>query len=301
MTNLTASVQFFNRYTQTIEQEAIYGEAYLKWAYETRLGALSRWAFIKRPLFSHWYGWRMNQFNSAKRITPFIEKYHLNPDEWEKKPDEYKSFNDFFTRKLKSHARPIDNTPNTIVFPADGRHMAFQNVNDITHVFVKGQKFNLEALIGKKSLAKKYQNGSLLLSRLCPVDYHRFHFPCEGTPSEPKLIKGNLLSVNPIALRKHLSIFWENKRFITLIQTPQLGQIIYIEIGATCVGSVSQTYIPHTSIKKGDEKGYFNFGGSSTILLFEPEKIQFSKDLLQSSSQQLELYAKMGDIAGYFL
>ena len=291
-------IQFVNRYTGLVETEAVYGEAYLRWAYETRLGAFSRWALLKRPLFSKWYGWRMNQAKSRKRVAPFIEKYGLDPAEWAAAPESYESFNSFFIRALKPEARPIVPSDEVIVFPADGRHLAFPDASKISQVFVKGQRFDIKALINDAALAKNYEAGSLLLSRLCPVDYHRFHFPAAGIPSPARMIEGPLSSVNPIALRKHLSIFWENKRALTILDTPNLGRILCFEIGATCVGSITQSYTPNARVEKGAEKGYFRFGGSSTLLIFEPGRITFDEDLLQASAKGLELYAKMGDQAG---
>ena len=137
-----------------------------------------------------------------------------------------------------------------------------------------------------------------MLSRLCPVDYHRFHFPVTGTPGPTRLINGPLFSVSPIALGRNLSYLWENKRTITKIKTESLGTVLMLEIGATCVGTIEQTYQPDTPIHKGDEKGYFAFGGSSTIILFEPGKITLAKDLLEKSAQQIETYAKIGDSMG---
>jgi phosphatidylserine decarboxylase len=147
-------------------------------------------------------------------------------------------------------------------------------------------------------LATQFAKGSVLISRLCPVDYHRFHFPCAGTPSAPRLINGPLYSVSPIALRRRPTILWENKRLVTVLETETLGRVLLLEIGATCVGAVTQTYAAGTSVKKGDEKGYFSFGGSSTITLFEPGKVRFSEDLLHHSVEGRELYARMGQPAG---
>src|SRR5690606_11137407 len=140
--------------------------------------------------------------------------------------------------------------------------------------------------------------GTLIFSRLCPVDYHRFHFPVAGIPSAPKLIKGSLYSVNPIALRDRLAYVWENKRMLTEIVTEGFGTVLFLEIGATCVGSIIQTYEPDKAVSKGDEKGYFQFGGSSTIVIFEKDRISLDSDILTQSSIPRELYARMGDRMG---
>ncbi|HSH93594.1 MAG TPA: phosphatidylserine decarboxylase, partial [Roseimicrobium sp.] len=205
---------------------------------------------------------------------------------------------DFFYRKLKPGARPVDTTPDSVVFPADGRHLGFQDASTIQGVFVKGQRFDVASLIGDAALAKRFEHGTLVLSRLCPVDYHRFHFTAAGKVSETRLIEGPLYSVNPIALRQRLSYLWENRRTITRLFTERFGEVLLIEIGATNVGSIVQTFQAGNDVAKGAEKGYFRFGGSSTITIFEPGRIALAKDLVENSLQCRELYAKVGDGMG---
>lgn len=291
-------IQFYNRHTQALETEHIYGERYLKWIYNTSFGNLSLWGLVKRKIFSQWYGKRMNHPKSAKKILPFLKTYNLDPSEYLKAPEEFKHFNDFFYRKLKPDARPIDNGDHHLVFPADGRHLAFQNLSNTPHIFAKGQSFDLVTLFQDAKLAERYRSGSLLISRLCPVDYHRFHFPTSGIPSPTKLINGYLASVSPIALRKNLSILWQNKRTLTHLATESWGKIVYMEIGATCVGGIAQTFKPHQHVLKGEEKGYFRFGGSMTMLFFEPGMIHFAEDLQKYSQEGIEVYARMGEFAG---
>lgn len=233
--------------------------------------------------------------SSCKKIAPFISKYQLNPDEFALGTSDFKSFNDFFYRKLKPEARPIDGSSSVVVFPADGRHLCIPRIAESQGLFVKGQMFSLRELLGDDRLFQKFESGSLLLSRLCPVDYHRFHFPTSGTPGCTKLIRGPLYSVNPIALRQNINILATNKRCITELQSELFGSVLLIEVGATCVGSICQTFETGKSVAKGDEKGFFQFGGSSTITIFEPNRIRFDDDLVFHSSQQREVFAHMGD------
>lgn len=289
-----APISFYNRYTASHEQEAIYGEAPLRFVYENPFGRGLLELLVKRGWFSRWYGWRMSRPESRRRIAPFIVNYGLDAAEFADPVDSFRSFNEFFYRKLKPEARPI--AADGVVFPADGRHLGFQNVADVPGVFVKGQRFDIPALLGDAALAARYREGTLVLSRLCPVDYHRFHFPCAGTPGAPRLINGPLYSVSPVALRRRLAYLWENKRVLTELTTPDLGTVLVIEIGATNVGSIVQTFAPGQHVAKGGEKGYFKFGGSSTITLFEPGKVKLADDLLAHSAEQRELYARMGDV-----
>ena len=289
-------IKYLNRETGEIETEQVYGEGFLRWAYGNPLGKLALHSFVKRPFFSKWYGNRMNAPKTTAKIPPFLETYGLDADDFEKTPQEFTSFNDFFYRKLKPGARPLDEAP--IVLPADGRHLGFAKASEIENVFVKGQKFSVAGLLGSDELAKKYQDGPLLLSRLCPVDYHRFHFPCAGIPGRTRVLNGPLFSVSPLALRQKLSYLWENKRTVTELVTKEFGTIMCMEIGATCVGSIHQTFTPSQEVEKGAEKGYFAFGGSSTLLMFEPGSVTLADDLIVSSNQMIELYAKVGTRAG---
>jgi len=289
-------IKYLNRENGQVETEQVYGEGFLRWAYGNPLGKLALHSFVKRPFFSKWYGRKMDQPKTAERVAPFLKTYGLGDEDFIKKPSEFTSFNDFFYRELKPEARPLADAP--IVFPADGRHLGFAKASGIEDVFVKGQKFDLAGLLGSVALARKYEKGSLLLSRLCPVDYHRFHFPCAGVPGATRLIEGPLFSVSPLALRQRLSYLWENKRTITELLTEDFGTVICMEIGATCVGTIKQTFTPGQAVEKGAEKGYFAFGGSSTLLLFEPGKVALDQDLLETSARQIELYAKVRTSAG---
>lgn len=299
MSQPTSPIQFLNRHTGAIETEAVYGEGFLRFVYENPLGALPLHALVKRGFFSRWYGWRMDQPSSRARVSCFIERYGVDWSEFEKSPGEFTSFNDFFARKLKPGARPIDARDDAIVFPADGRHLAISDATVGGDFFVKGVRFDVAALLGDAELAARFAKGSVLISRLCPLDYHRFHFSCDGTPGALRLINGPLYSVSPIALRRRPTILWENKRFIAVLKTESLGDVLLLEIGATCVGSVTQTYAPGKAVRKGDEKGFFRFGGSSFITIFEPGRVRFADDLLEHSAAGREVYAKMGEAAAF--
>ncbi len=288
-------ILFFDRYSQSVQTEKVYGDQALRWTYGTAAGRLSLSLLVKRAIFSKWYGWRMDKRASAAKIAPFIEHYNLNASEFVLDVRDFANFNEFFYRKLKPEARPVDPDPSLAVFPADGRHLCIPDLSSTDGLFVKGMMFSLAELLDDRKLADRYASGSLLLSRLCPVDYHRFHFPVSGIPGRTRPIKGPLYSVNPIALRQNIRILSTNKRCITELQTEAFGTVLLIEVGATCVGSIEQTFAPEVMVNKGDEKGYFRFGGSSTITIFEPDRIQFDRDLIENSLQHREVYARIGD------
>ena len=291
-------IRYYHRAKKTVETEQVYGEAWLRWTYESAPGRLALHALFKRSLVSRFYGWRMSRAFSAQGVLPFIVDYNLDVDEFAKKPYSFKSFNDFFYRALRPGARPIAHGDRVAVLPADGRHLAFQHVDGTAGFYAKGQRFDLKSFLGNPALAGEFAGGSLLISRLCPVDYHRFHFPVSGTPGEPRLINGFLYSVSPIALRQDLAYLWENKRMVTLIESPVFGRVAVVEIGATMVGSIFESFIPGRAVAKGDEKGLFKFGGSCVVTIFQPGKIKFDADLVKQSADGLEVYARMGEPLG---
>lgn len=294
-------IVFFDRYKGKPCVERVYGDKYMRWTYGTLAGKIALAAVVKRAWFSRWYGWRMNRPASRRKIKPFIEEYGLDSREFTCKPEDFESFNAFFSRSLKPEARPVDSDPATVVFPADGRHLCVPDLSRCDGLLVKGEMFDLQSLLGDADLALEYANGSLLLSRLCPVDYHRFHFPVAGLAGPARLLNGPLYSVNPIALCQNIHILSTNKRTLSVLETESLGKVLLMEIGATNVGSICQTYEANSTVSKGEEKGYFRFGGSSTITLFEPGRVQFDEDLLANSAEKRELYAKMGDRFGRIL
>ena len=298
-------IRFINRSTGQEETEKVLGERWLRWVYETAPGRLALHAVVKRSLLSHYFGWRMNWTYSAQKILPFIVDYNLDADEFAKSPLLYRTFNEFFFRALKPEARPIAAGDDVAVLPADGRHLAFQNFDTAEGFYVKGEKFRMSTLLGEdmlpdgsRELLNRYRGGSMLISRLCPVDYHRFHFPAAGKAGPYHMLNGYLYSVSPIALRQNTRFLIQNKRVLTTLNTERFGQVLIVEVGATMVGSIRQSYVPGRQVAKGEEKGYFKFGGSCVITLFEPGRIQLDQDLVDNSSRQLETYAKMGERLG---
>lgn len=300
MPSAAAPIRFLNRATRQVETEAVYGEKWLRWTYETAPGRLALGLVVRRALLSRYWGWKMSQASSARRVLPFIVDYGLNVDEFAKSPFTYKSFNDFFSRALKPGARPIaaPGDERVAVLPADGRHLAFQDVDAAAGFYAKGQRFDLAAFLGDAELARSFAGGAMVISRLCPVDYHRFHFPVSGQPTEPRLVNGWLYSVSPIALRRNLAYLWENKRAVTLVESPAFGRVAVCEIGATMVGSIVPTHLADRPARKGDEKGWFRFGGSCVVTIFPPGRIRIDADLVASTADQVEVYAKMGERLG---
>jgi len=293
-----APIEFFNRHTGLVETESVYGEAFLRWAYGNPLGRLTVAVAVKRLWFSRWYGWRMDRSASREKVAPFIHDYAVDVAEFAADVDSYGSFNEFFYRKLKPSARPIVAGESVAAFPADGRHLAIADVSAADSFYINGQRFDLAKFLGSAELAAEFEGGSMLISRLCPVDYHRFHFPVAGQPGVARMLSGSLRSVSPLALRRKLSILWENRRMITEVASDAFGKMIVMEVGATCVGGMHQTYQAGSQVEQGAAKGYFSFGGSCVTTVYKPGAIRFDNDLLDQAALGREVYAKMGEQCG---
>lgn len=289
-------IKYVNRKTGNVEVEKVAGEGYLKWLYYNPIGQLATKTIVKNRFLSEFYGKKMKSPDSKFDIPAFVVKFDINLDESQEQY--FDSFNDFFIRKLKPEARPIDNTENSLVSPADGKILAFPNLSDTTSFFIKGKKFDLEKFFEGKDIYKNFIDGTMLIIRLCPTDYHRYHFPVDGLAGEDVRIEGDYLSVSPYAVKQNIDIYFNNKRSYSVIESEKFGKVVMAEIGATMVGSIIQTYKKVSQVKKGDEKGYFEFGGSTTILFFEKGKVQIDEDILKNSKNALETSVLMGEKIG---
>ncbi|NEP06170.1 MAG: phosphatidylserine decarboxylase [Okeania sp. SIO2G4] len=286
-----------NRQTGEINTEKVFSEKTLRWLYENPLGFTINNYLLNNYLFCYLYGKLQDLPSSRKKINKLINQYQINLEEIELSIDKYKNFNAFFSRKLKPNARHFIKDKNIFCSPGDGKILVYPQLEEKVKIPVKGSFITLESLLNCKATARKYINGSAIILRLAPADYHRFHFPDDGEASRAKTIKGQYHSVNPIALNKVPNLFCLNKRSVTELKSSNFGKIAYIEIGAITIGSIIQTYIPGM-ITKGQEKGYFQYGGSTIVLLFESKKISFDEDLIQDSSKNLEVQVLAGTQIG---
>ena len=292
-------IYYIDRKTGEKKKETVAGDRLLNWTYDTRAGKSLLELFIKRRLFSTIMGTYMDLPLSKKRITSFIEELELDVNEADReKAEEYLNFNDFFARKLKPGARKIDKRQDSFVSPADGRVLAYAGIDIKELIQVKGFVYSLAELFSNDTLAKEYEGGTCIVVRLCPADYHRFHFPAAGVAGKSKAIKGQYYSVSPIALGKVANIYCQNKREYTIFESEDFAEIVLMEVGATCVGSIIQTYEAGSTVNKGDEKGYFKFGGSTTILFVKKGMLKVDEDILKNTEAGIETRVLMGEKIG---
>ncbi|MCH9633932.1 MAG: Phosphatidylserine decarboxylase proenzyme 2 [Chlamydiae bacterium] len=292
---------YIERSSGETKEEKVYGFFFVNLLYGSYplsgiFGTLLQ-AIAKLPFISTLYGKIQRLAITKRKIQPFIDQYKINMEEAATQANHFCSFNDFFIRKLKKSARPIPKDATTAIIPADGRYLFIPNLSNQDGFYVKGKKFSLKSFLQDDHLAERYEKGLMIIARLCPTDYHRFHFPCACFPEKPKLINGFLNSVNLSSLKHNIHVFSENKRMLTLLNTENFGLVVYAEVGAVCVGAIEQTFNFGKKQSKGDEKGYFAFGGSSLVLLFEPNRLHLEQDLLKSP-KHTEIRCEFGQILG---
>lgn len=241
-------------------------------------------------------------------IASFIRFHKLDLSECQiKDPSKFATFNEFFYRKLEQGARPVEASEEEgiAVSPADCRCTAFVTVDSATQLWIKGRNFTLAKLFNgnfnnlEKTSLYNPTKCCIGIFRLAPQDYHRFHSPVSGTIGPMKYIEGEYYTVNPMAIRSDLDVYGENVRVIVPIYTENFGTIILVGVGAMMVGSTIITVKEGQQVKKGDEIGYFKFGGSTVLLLFEKDRFHFDSDLVDNSKLCIETLIRVGQSIGH--
>ena len=291
-------IKYYNRKQNKYEIEKVAGEKYLNWSYSSSSGKGLVELLLKKKLFSKLYGFYCDTKLSSKKIKSFIKMFDINMSMYAKNYNEFSSFNEFFIRSLKPGARIIDKNSNILISPCDGKLSAYENINLNEILQIKGFTYSLKELLQDDKIYNLYNEGTCLIFRLCPTDYHRFHFIDDGVCDHTTKIKGHYYSVNPVALKNIKKLFCQNKREWSVFHSNNFGDTIYMEVGATCVGTIVQNYSPNLKVSKGDEKGYFKFGGSTVIILFKKNTVKIDEDLLIQTQLGFETSVLMGEKIG---
>lgn len=296
-------IKFYNRETKTFEIEKVYGDALVKWLYNSKPGQIISPFLVKAPLSKIYGLLQSSALISRRKVRPFINEFNIKIDDYKNGSvpnkeirDSYLTFNEFFIREFKEGKRPFVQGKELSAF-SEARYLGFKSIDRDQAFPVKGEELTARALLENEKYAKFFEGGPLMIARLCPVDYHRFHFPDDGEVETDYRVHGEFHSVNPVALRYKDEVFSGNERHVTILNTLNFGKIAYIEVGAIMVGKIIQSY-KGKSFKRGQEKGYFLFGASTVIIIGEKGKWLPSVDILKNSEEQIETYIKLGDVVG---
>jgi phosphatidylserine decarboxylase len=291
-------IKYYDRRMNTYNKENVAGEGILNFIYSNSFAKTFLPDVASKKILTKLYGVGCDSKFSRRYIKNFVNKFNINMDEYEKNIDEYNSFNDFFYRRLSKNSRNICNDEKSFISPCDGKLLAIDKLDENSSFAVKGFKYTLSELLQNEDLSKEYSNGTCLVFRLCPTDYHRFHFVDSGVCSQSKFIKGKYYSVNPVALENISKVFSENKREYSILKSHNFDDVIYIEVGATFVGSIIQTYSSSSEVNRGDEKGYFKFGGSTVIVVLKENILKIDEDICYQSKLGIETSVYMGEKIG---
>ena len=249
---------------------------------------------LKRKTVSQLAGAFCDSVLSQSLIPMFIKAADIDLTEYE--PCCYHSFNDFFTRRISDTARPIDMTPEHLVSPCDSKLTVYP-VDEDSIFEIKGVSYHLEQFLKSEALAEKYKGGYFCVFRLEVGDYHRYMYFDDGFKSKNRHINGFYHTVNPTALET-TDIYRENTREYTILHTENFGRVIMAEVGAMLVGRIANHHKGHHKFRRGDEKGMFKYGGSTVVLLFERDIVEFDKDILCNTADGYETVVKMGEKIG---
>ena len=254
----------------------------LKFLYNNVFGRLIL-KLITLKFIVNLYAKYQNSKLSKHKIKKFIKKNNINMDEYIEK--DYNSFNDFFMRQIKPEKRTIENG---FISPCDAK-LSIYKIDDNLSLHVKNSIYTIDELIDGDS--SEFKNGYALVYRLGVTDYHHYIYPFSGKVISSKYIKGKLHTVQPIALKKY-KVFSENSREVTIVESSLYGKVAIIEVGAMMIGRI----VNETAdiFNKGDEKGHFEFGGSTIIYLFS-NKININQKILEMTNNDIEVIVKMGE------
>ena len=263
--------------------------AALRFLYHTPLGRLLLKPLCARPL-SRLCGRFLDSTLSKPLIAPFVRKNGIRLEDFFS--DNFRCFNDCFSRRIRPELRPVDPSPDALVAPCDGLLSVYPIQKDMV-IPAKQSRYTINDLLGGDPAAARFEGGTCLVFRLCVNHYHRYCYPDGGRPLRSAFIPGELHTVRPIALEQ-LPVFVRNCREYALLETDHLGTVAQIEVGAMLVGKIANQPAPE-HFERGDEKGMFLYGGSTVILLIEPGRLRIPEAAFALSAEEREIPVCMGE------
>ncbi len=279
------------QYVNKVESQ----ETCLKLLYETVPGRMCL-KVLTKPFISKVVGAYMNSPLSTCIIDIFLNKSNIKLSEYEKK--RYGSYNEFFTRKIKKSKRPIEKDELAFISPCDSKLTVYK-INEDSIFHIKGAPYTVKDLLNGDPIYKEYEGGYCMIFRLTVDDYHRYCYIDDGIKGENIFIPGELHTVNPIAL-KHYNFYKRNCREYTMLTTKHFGEVVQVEVGAMMVGKILNFH-GTSEFKRGEEKGMFEFGGSTTVLLVKKGQIKVDQDILKNTYHNIETVVRLGERIGYKL
>jgi phosphatidylserine decarboxylase len=291
--------KIWDRGGQLMISKQVYGESILNFLHANPIGK-----FLMNHIFSSRLSNQViNLYNYTKMsrqdIGSFVDKYRIDSDELEKPLKEFKNFGEFFIRRLKPGTRPFDDTANSIIAPCDCLIQSINlDIGESTRFMVKGGTFLLEELVEDSTLAARFKGGSLIVFYLAPYNTHHFVYPVSGKLTRHYRLGKKYFSVNSISIKNGFNPFFQNRRDVSLILTDEQVPVLMVEVGGFYAGRIIQENIEPGSKLKGDQKGYFELGGSTVVMTFPKGKINLDEDLLGMEKDGVATLLKQGERIG---
>ena len=264
----------------------------LSFLYTTKLGR-SCLKLLVKPSVSKLSGRFLSTKLSSSMIKNFVKKNNIDLSEYEQR--NFSSYNDFFTRKILDGKRSIDMDKNAFISPCDAK-LSVYGISNSSTFKIKDSYYTIEDLLAGNEIYKDYENGLCLIFRLAVDDYHRYCYIDNGTKGNNYFIPGELHTVQPIALENY-NIYKRNCREYTILHTENFEDVVQIEVGALLVGKIKNLHQDYC-YKKGEEKGMFEFGGSTIVLLLKEGIVKIDDELLENTEKGLETIVKYGERIG---
>lgn len=275
-----------NKYIEEHES----AQKYLEILYNTFFGRI----LLKTIFVSRWFSKVQAIYQrsilSKRKIKGFIKEHNVDMSKYEE-VEKYKSFEEFFRRKrdVKKYIEKDTLNDENLVSIADSKLQVFY-LNENSVLKIKSSMYELKDLIEDDKITDKYKNGICLVYRLSVNDYHRYHFLDEGKIKYSKFIKGKLHTIRPIS--EKYNVYSKNSRYVSILETKNFGEVIQIEVGAMLIGKI----VNHEceSFNKLDEKGFFDFGGSTIVQIFSKDAVKIDEDIILKSNEGIETKVEIG-------
>lgn len=283
--------RIYDRQTKKISIENQYKENILNYIYNNICGRILLKIWFSLPIYSKIVARSKKSKKSIKDIEPFIQKHNIKIEQFEDK--KYISFNDFFIRKYKKQYLNIDSKKNSLIAPAESKLLVYKIEKDLK-IKIKSSIYDLYEIVKENNIETTFMDGYILIFRLAVTDYHRYIFIDNGKIIKSQKIKGKLHTVSSISDK--YKIYKENTREVNYIDYSNLGKTIQIEVGAMQVGKIVNN--KKEVFEKGEEKGYFEYGGSTIILIIKKDKVEIDSDILENSKLEVETKIRLGERIG---
>lgn len=266
--------------------------AALNFFYQTTVGRVLLKPLIQ-PNISKLVGYYLNHSLSKGMIKRFIYKNNISMDDYQ--TINYSSFNEFFVREIKATARPFPKEEILLAAPCDGK-LTIYPIQEDSVFRIKNSLYSVKELLADSELGTQWLGGTAAIFRLTPDDYHHYYFIDDGKIISQKKISGKFHTVRPIAINNQ-PVFTQNVREYTIIETANFGKVAQIEVGALLVGKIQNKKIANTC-QRFEKKGWFEFGGSTVILLFQKDKLTFNSEIIENTLNEKETVVKLGQTIG---